>query len=140
MNESQQALEEEYDSIELELDLQVKECKADAFDYFPLLPKPIKAAEIDFNQYGRRNNYLKGCKWAPDGSCLMTCSEDQQVRLFNLPFELSQVPVQLPFDSADQSQLQPIRMQSVLDIQESGLIYDFCFNSKMNSNDPDSCL
>ena len=30
-------------------------------------------------------NCLKGCKWAPDGSCLATNSDDHRIRVFNLP-------------------------------------------------------
>ena len=31
------------------------------------------------------NNYLKGCKWSPDGLALLTCSRDKSVRIFNAP-------------------------------------------------------
>ena len=31
------------------------------------------------------NNYLKGCKWSPDGLALLTCSRDKTVRIFNAP-------------------------------------------------------
>ena len=31
------------------------------------------------------NNYLKGCKWSPDGLALLTCSRDKIVRIFNIP-------------------------------------------------------
>ena len=42
------------------------------------------------------NNYLKGCKWSPDGLSLLTCSRDKRVRIFNIPDVAStaeQVPV-----------------------------------------------
>ena len=63
-------------------------------------------------EFGPENN-LKGCKWyvnypysggevsdcrAPDGSCLVVSSADNNLRLFNLPMELYSGPVtdQLP--------------------------------------------
>lgn len=30
------------------------------------------------------NNFLKGVKWSPDGSCFLTCSDDNSLRLFYL--------------------------------------------------------
>ncbi|XP_048221852.1 telomerase Cajal body protein 1 isoform X2 [Perognathus longimembris pacificus] len=33
-------------------------------------------------------NFLKGCKWAPDGSCILTSSADNVLRIYNLPPEL----------------------------------------------------
>ncbi|KAI4898364.1 hypothetical protein NFI96_000662 [Prochilodus magdalenae] len=33
-------------------------------------------------------NYLKGCKWAPDGSCILSNSADNVLRVYNLPPEL----------------------------------------------------
>uniref|UniRef100_A0A3Q2D6T1 Telomerase Cajal body protein 1 n=1 Tax=Cyprinodon variegatus TaxID=28743 RepID=A0A3Q2D6T1_CYPVA len=33
-------------------------------------------------------NYLKGCKWAPDGSCILTNSADNILRVYNLPPEI----------------------------------------------------
>ncbi|XP_036002524.1 telomerase Cajal body protein 1 isoform X1 [Fundulus heteroclitus] len=33
-------------------------------------------------------NYLKGCKWAPDGSCILTNSADNVLRVYNLPPEI----------------------------------------------------
>uniref|UniRef100_A0A8C4R5A0 Telomerase Cajal body protein 1 n=1 Tax=Eptatretus burgeri TaxID=7764 RepID=A0A8C4R5A0_EPTBU len=38
----------------------------------------------------QKENFLKGCKWAPDGTCLATTSEDNIVRVFNLPSQLCQ--------------------------------------------------
>ncbi|XP_016334321.1 telomerase Cajal body protein 1-like, partial [Sinocyclocheilus anshuiensis] len=33
-------------------------------------------------------NYLRGCKWAPDGSCIVSNSADNILRVYNLPPEL----------------------------------------------------
>ena len=31
-----------------------------------------------------RNNFLKGCKWSPDGTCYLANSDDKCMRLYNL--------------------------------------------------------
>ncbi|XP_026578488.1 telomerase Cajal body protein 1-like, partial [Pseudonaja textilis] len=42
-----------------------------------------------WDEYSRTpENYLKGCKWAPDGTCLVTNSADNTLRIYNLPPEL----------------------------------------------------
>ena len=38
---------------------------------------PSKAEKLD-------NNFLKGVKWSPDGTCLLTNSEDHKIRLFEM--------------------------------------------------------
>lgn len=52
-------------------------------------PRLIAFAQDDFLQhrpiYG---NCIRSCKWAPDGTCLATNSEDHTLRLFNLPANL----------------------------------------------------
>ncbi len=50
-------------------------------------PKLINESINEFNNK-LNNNYLKGCKWSADGSCLLTNSEDHCLRLFNLPQNL----------------------------------------------------
>ncbi|XP_069738584.1 telomerase Cajal body protein 1 [Phaenicophaeus curvirostris] len=46
-------------------------------------PHPLWVAREAFAH--RPHNYLRGCKWAPDGSCVLTCSDDNVLRLFDLP-------------------------------------------------------
>ncbi len=59
-------------------------------------PKLINKSIEEFEN--RSNNYLKGCKWSADGSCLLTNSEDHCLRLFNLPQNLCQNPIILDED------------------------------------------
>ncbi|CAJ0937234.1 unnamed protein product, partial [Ranitomeya imitator] len=74
-------------------------------------------------------NFLKGCKWAPDGSCLLTNSDDNILRIYNLPPELY---------SAEWDLLP--EMGPVLRMSEGDTIYDYCWFPLMNSCDPASCL
>ncbi|KAG7258996.1 hypothetical protein CRUP_021968 [Coryphaenoides rupestris] len=49
-------------------------------------------------------NYLKGCKWAPDGSCVLTNSADNVLRLYNLPAEV------YSYDLASSSRDNPVHV------------------------------
>ncbi|XP_015927710.2 telomerase Cajal body protein 1 [Parasteatoda tepidariorum] len=99
----------------------------DILDFKPV-PIQITGAWSEFSNKNE-NNYARGCKWAPDGSCVLTCSADNVLRIFNLPSELW-----------DFSKWQDIsEMTSVLKFSEGELIYDYCWYPLMASNDPASC-
>ncbi|XP_067117581.1 telomerase Cajal body protein 1 [Osmerus mordax] len=74
-------------------------------------------------------NYLRGCKWAPDGSCILTNSADNVLRVYNLPPELYSYNWDLLTE-----------MSPVLRMAEGDTIYDYCWYPKMSSLDPDSCF
>nr|XP_046235848.1 telomerase Cajal body protein 1 [Scatophagus argus]XP_046235850.1 telomerase Cajal body protein 1 [Scatophagus argus]XP_046235851.1 telomerase Cajal body protein 1 [Scatophagus argus] len=74
-------------------------------------------------------NYLKGCKWAPDGSCILTNSADNVLRVYNLPPEIYSYNWDLLPE-----------MNPVLRMAEGDTIYDYCWYPKMNSMDPDTCF
>ncbi|KAK2862748.1 hypothetical protein Q5P01_002281 [Channa striata] len=74
-------------------------------------------------------NYLKGCKWAPDGSCILTNSADNVLRVYNLPPEIYSYTWDLLPE-----------MSPVLRMAEGDTIYDYCWYPKMNSMDPDTCF
>ena len=96
---------------------------------FKLTENPICLTKFAFNA---KDNYFKGCKWSPDGSCLLTCNNDKTIRLFNLPSNFNSLPVDFTTNS--------IQLQIALQVKESGLIYDYCFNPNLNSLDSSSCL
>lgn len=74
-------------------------------------------------------NYLRGCKWAPDGSCLLTNSADNILRIYNLPPELY---------SDDWDIL--AEMSRVLQMAEGDTIYDYCWYPRMSSLNPSTCF
>ncbi|XP_052458416.1 telomerase Cajal body protein 1 [Carassius gibelio] len=74
-------------------------------------------------------NYLRGCKWAPDGSCIVSNSADNILRVYNLPPELY---------SSHWDMLS--EMSPVLKMTEGDTIYDYCWFPKMTSMDPDTCF
>ncbi|KAK3602482.1 hypothetical protein CHS0354_022348 [Potamilus streckersoni] len=77
-----------------------------------------------------KDNYLRGCKWSPDGTCILTNSNDNCLRIFNLPEQLYQ----------DRGESEDIpEMIPVLKMKECDTVYDFCWYNKMTSSDPVTC-
>ncbi|TNN40241.1 Telomerase Cajal body protein 1 [Liparis tanakae] len=74
-------------------------------------------------------NYLKGCKWAPDGSCILTNSADNVLRVYNLPPEI----YSYNWDALPE-------MSPVLRMAEGDTVYDYCWYPKMSSLDADTCF
>ncbi|KAG1701403.1 Telomerase Cajal body protein 1 [Nymphon striatum] len=106
--------------------------------------QPISEIKIDYNfsdipfqitgawePFSRLENYTKGCKWSPDGTCILTNSDDKMLRLFNLPPQFYEEP--LRFDSF-------VEMSPVLSMKEAELVYDYCWYPKMSSSDPNTCF
>ncbi|XP_065715172.1 telomerase Cajal body protein 1 [Patagioenas fasciata] len=88
-------------------------------------PRPLWAAREEFSR--RPQNFLRGCKWAPDGSCVLTCSDDNALRVFDLPPR--------PRPAAPLPPLVP-----ALRVPEGDTVYDFTWFPLMDSNQPHTCL
>ena len=69
----------------------------------------------------------RGCKWSPDGLCVLTNSEDNRLRIFDLPIS----------ERDDDSR--PEFAPSVI-MQEGEMIYDFAWYPRMDSNVPETCF
>lgn len=104
-------------------------------------PKEEQRLSLDFSQTPQMltgswaeyttlpENYLKGCKWAPDGSCVLSNSADNVLRVYNLPPEIYSNNWDLLTE-----------MTPVLRMAEGDTIYDYCWFPKMTSLDPDTCF
>ncbi|CAK9293669.1 unnamed protein product [Gordionus sp. m RMFG-2023] len=79
-------------------------------------------------EYSNPHNYLKGCKWAPDGSCIVTNCEERELNIYNLPSEI--------WDGNYSSK----QIASVIKIKEVDAIFDYCWNPLMNSWDQQTCF
>lgn len=90
-------------------------------------PQMLTSSWTEYSNFPE--NYLKGCKWAPDGSCILTNSADNVLRVYNLPPEVYTYNWDLL------PELNP-----VLRMAEGDTIYDYCWYPKMNSLDPDTCF
>ncbi|XP_068854777.1 telomerase Cajal body protein 1 [Aphelocoma coerulescens] len=90
-------------------------------------PRPVWGARAEFAR--RPENFLRGCKWAPDGSCLLSCSADNALRVFDLPLPPGPPPgLPLP------------ELAPALRVPEGDTIYDFAWYPLMDSTEPPSCL
>ncbi|DBB13553.1 TPA: hypothetical protein ACH3X3_000587 [Trebouxia sp. C0006] len=84
-------------------------------------------------------NFLKGVKWSPDGACFLTASDDNCLRIFDLPAEAysgelkSQSATELHDETATDS------FAAALQVQEGELVYDYAWYSRMHTSDPVSC-
>ncbi|XP_060602339.1 telomerase Cajal body protein 1-like [Ruditapes philippinarum] len=77
-------------------------------------------------------NYLRGCKWSPDGTCILTNSNDNKLKLFNLPDEL--------YYSGGENKIID-GLKPVLNMKEADTVYDFCWYPLMSSSQPETaCL
>ncbi|XP_007950544.1 telomerase Cajal body protein 1 [Orycteropus afer afer] len=93
---------------------------------FSQLPRFLSGSWSEFST--QHENFLKGCKWAPDGSCILTSSADNVLRIYNLPPELY----------SEEEQLEYAEMAPVLRMVEGDTIYDYCWYSLMSSAQPDT--
>ncbi|XP_004468824.2 telomerase Cajal body protein 1 [Dasypus novemcinctus] len=93
---------------------------------FSQLPRFLSGSWSEFST--QPENFLKGCKWAPDGSCILTNSADNILRIYNLPPELYK----------EEEQLEYAEMVPVLRMAEGDTIYDYCWYSLMSSAQPDT--
>lgn len=85
----------------------------------------------DSSQFKADDCYTKGCKWAPDGLCFLTNSNDNILRIWDLPSSFHNVN---EWKNSEVSSITP-----TLSMKEGGLIYDFCWYPLMNSWNPMSC-
>lgn len=98
---------------------------------FSRSPRMITGAWKCF-ETSNHDNYLRGCKWAPDGTCLLTNSNDNCLRLFNLPEEMY-------LEGGENKDI--AEMVPVLKMKEADTIYDFCWYPQMSSANPETaCL
>ena len=68
---------------------------------------------------------------APDGSCLMSNSDDDTIRLFNTPSSLYDVTDWKGHPCSEEMSLEP-----VLSVPEGGQVYDYAWYPLMSSYDP----
>ncbi|XP_061367687.1 uncharacterized protein LOC133310727 [Gastrolobium bilobum] len=74
------------------------------------------------------NNFLKAVKWSPDGSCFLTTSDDNTLRIFTPPSSESDIPL----DASDDDD----SFAANLVMSEGESIHDFCWYPYMSASDP----
>ncbi|ELW63593.1 telomerase Cajal body protein 1 [Tupaia chinensis] len=93
---------------------------------FSQIPRFLSGSWSEFST--QPENFLKGCKWAPDGSCILTNSADNILRIYNLPPELY----------SEGEEVEYAEMAPVLRMVEGDTVYDYCWYSLMSSAQPET--
>ncbi|MCD7456000.1 hypothetical protein HAX54_030427 [Datura stramonium] len=91
-----------------------------------------------FNQFrtpSNPNNFLKGVKWSPDGSCFLTCSDDNTFCLFTLPYDESGGLADFSSSAADTDSY-----AASLVMSDGESVYDYCWYPYMSSSSPETCV
>ncbi|OVA14428.1 WD40 repeat [Macleaya cordata] len=88
-----------------------------------------------FKNGSNPNNFLKGVKWSPDGSCFLTSSEDNTLRIFNLPDNMDGTDADACLSTADEDSY-----LANLVVNEGESVYDYCWYPYMSASDPTTCV
>lgn len=102
---------------------------------FDVLPHRTYHFYHQFRTAPNPNNFLKAVKWSPDGSCFVTSSEDNTLRVFTLPDNGSGGDFNTCSIAADEDSY-----AANLVMNEGESVYDLCWYPYMNSSDPVSCV
>ena len=70
------------------------------------------------------DTYTRGCKWSPDGLCILTLSDDNRLKIFDTPSH--------EVDSTGS-------LQAAVTMKEAETVYDFQWYPLMDSNKPETC-
>ncbi|KAJ4976036.1 hypothetical protein NE237_001142 [Protea cynaroides] len=98
---------------------------------FDIPPKRVYNFCHQFRKDSNPNNFLKGIKWSPDGSCFLTSSDDKTFRVFNLPGDFDVNHVDACSLAADEDSF----VASVV-VSEGESVYDYCWYPYMSASDP----
>ncbi|XP_071543489.1 telomerase Cajal body protein 1 [Panulirus ornatus] len=97
---------------------------------------PILALNYEEEFKTPQGNFTKGCKWSPDGSCLLVGSEDCKLRLLSLPTAV--VNGEFQRESWFMEECKTYSKAAVT-IHERELIYDYAWYPFMHSDDHRTC-
>jgi WD40 repeat protein len=93
------------------------------------LAAPLYTVISEFDNPQVPNNFLKSCKWSPDGLCLLVSSDDNLIRLFEVAFDKE------PCSNWSEC----CSLVPALAVKEGETIYDMAWYPDMNSLDPSTC-
>lgn len=102
-------------------------------------PLALCGAFAEFGEPKLANNCLRGVKWSPDGTCILTASEDQMLRLFELPENGNEDLGSECAQGAEEYLRQPTELHSAVRAKAGDTIYDYDWYPAMDSSDPPTC-
>ncbi|XP_066975683.1 telomerase Cajal body protein 1 [Macrobrachium rosenbergii] len=97
---------------------------------------PLLALNFEKEFQSSEDNFTKGCKWSPDGSCLLVGSNDKMLRIFNLPSRVACGDIQ---DESWFFEESSKHINPALTMKEGECIYDYTWYPAMHSSDAQSC-
>jgi WD40 repeat protein len=109
------------------------------------LEQIVQAKKVFQEDSKIRNNFLKHAKWSPDATCILTNSEDNILRLFEIPTNIQERMTKAQSSKPDDAETTDAgmaieeEMEAVLGVGHGGTVYDFGWYPHMNSNDPATC-
>ena len=102
----------------------------------PLAPhKLFSSAETEFAPTAKCSNcFTKGIHWSPDGTCLLSCGDDNALRVFELPAEAQKAAwLTEPLTNSPS-------IEAALTAHEGETVYSYGWYPRMDSSQPDSCV
>lgn len=101
---------------------------------YPIYNFEGKTIELGRSQWPNLDDqhYLRGCKWSPDGTCLLTVVRGGGMNVMELPTDLYVGDTVL-------SNRPIVPLNPAVMVPESGLIYDYSWYPGMNSANPPTC-
>ena len=85
------------------------------------------------------NNFLKGLDFSPDGTCLLSCSEDNILRVYEVEPILTSTASTATSTSTTATSIEE-DYKPVLISKEGETVYDYCWYKHMASSDPITCV
>lgn len=86
-----------------------------------------------FSNPSMKQKYFIGCKWSPDGTCLLSNCADYKLRIIDFPQEFLDKKV---WNKNDETVL---NLKTSLEVTEGGLVYDYAWYPFMSSWNPPTC-
>ncbi|KAK9133755.1 hypothetical protein Scep_013283 [Stephania cephalantha] len=102
---------------------------------FDVPPRRTNHFYQQFRSVRNPNNFFKGVKWSPDGSCFLTSSDDNAFRLFDLPSNADEIK-----EDACSSAVDDDSYAANLVLVEGESVYDYCWYPYMSASDPNTCV
>ncbi|XP_050089438.1 telomerase Cajal body protein 1 homolog isoform X2 [Anopheles aquasalis] len=77
-------------------------------------------------------HYLQGCRWSPDGTCVLTVVNDDGMHIVELPNDL--------YDKEEIGEDRPVDvLTSAVHVKRGAHVYDYAWYPGMNSLQPETC-
>mmetsp|Transcript_18645 Transcript_18645/g.33869 ORF Transcript_18645/g.33869 Transcript_18645/m.33869 type:complete len:496 (-) Transcript_18645:100-1587(-) len=111
-----------------------------SFD-FPQIPQTLYHVSKEYSDNDKKcdnGNFLNGVKWSPDGCCILSSSDDNYFRIFDLP-QTSREDSPLCDGFDPNLALRDDNLCPGLRLHSGETVYDYCWYTGMTAADPLTC-